>query len=144
MAADENKPEVSLLAGAQTLEVANLPPEGVIVPEAPDVQEPSLPTIGFYLSKFVLYIISGFILLFTILLFVQAKTTAGTTTIPDAATLNDTIFNRKLELVKLAQEEVKADRAYTLQIAQMILLNLLLPVLTAILGYIFGSTNRAR
>jgi hypothetical protein len=138
---EANKSDVSLLAGARPLEVENLPQEGVTVNEAPDVQEPSLPTIGFYLSKFVLYIISGFIVLFTLLLFVQAHNTAGTTTVPDAATISDTIFNRKLELVKLAQEEVKADRAYTLQIAQMILLNLLLPVLTAILGYIFGSSR---
>lgn len=139
---DENQSDVKFLAGTRLL-VDNLPKEGVTVNEGPDVKEPSLPTIGFYLSKFVLYIISGFIVLFTIFLFMQAKNSAGATAIPDAGTVSDSLFSRKLELVKLAQENVTADRAYTLQIAQMILLNLLLPVLTAILGYIFGS-NRAR
>jgi hypothetical protein len=142
-AGDENRSDVSFLAGIRTIEVENLPKEGVTVKEAPDVKEPSLPTIGFYLSKFVLYIIAGFIVLFSVFLSIQAINGAGTTTIPDAGTISDTLFSRKLELVKLAQEETKNDRAYTLQIAQMILLNLLLPVLTAILGYIFGS-NRGR
>ena len=145
---DENQTRSNVMGDVELLstsrvEVEKLPSEGILVKETPDVKEPSLPTIGFYLSKFVLYIISGFIGLFAVFLFIQAAKDSGATTIPDAATLSDTLFNRKLELVKLAQEETKNDRAYTLQIAQMILLNLLLPVLTAILGYIFGS-NRGR
>ncbi len=132
--------DVEMLSGSRVV-VEKLPSEGIEIREAPDVKEPSLPTIGFYLSKFVLYIIAGFIVLFTIFLFIQARNSAGTTTLPDAATLSDTVFARKLELIKLAQEQIAGDRAFTLQIAQMILLNLLLPVLTAILGYIFGSSR---
>ena len=34
----------------------------------------------------------------------------------------------------------QAERSFWMQFSQMILLNLLLPVLTAILGYVFGTT----
>lgn len=110
------------------LPLKEVPEEGVSLKDTPDVREPSLPMIGFYLSKFVLYIISGFIVLF---LFLKEAKGSGTITIPDAGTIPDSAFGRRLELIRLAQEEAKNDRAYTLQIAQMILLNLLLPVLTA-------------
>ncbi len=48
----------------------------------------------------------------------------------------------KLELVKLMQDEKKSGRDFIIQVWQMILLNLLLPVLTAILGYIFASNKK--
>lgn len=134
--------DVELLSGTRVA-VEKLPSQDMLVKELPDVQEPSLPMIGFYLSKFVLYIIAGFIVVFLIFFFVQENKNAGNVSFSNAATVSDTAFSRRLELLRLSQEEVKANRAHTLQIAQMILLNLLLPVLTAILGYIFGS-SRAR
>ena len=43
------------------------------------------------------------------------------------------------ELQKAQAEERTARRAYWMQIAQLVLINLLLPILTALLGYIFGT-----
>ncbi|MBW8684380.1 hypothetical protein [Chitinophaga rhizophila] len=54
----------------------------------------------------------------------------------------DTLIQRKIELVRYIQEEKKDYREFFLKICQMILLNLLLPIVTAILGYKVGaSTN---
>ncbi len=43
------------------------------------------------------------------------------------------------DLLKVYLEATNASREFWARIAQMILLNLLLPVLTALLGYVFGS-----
>lgn len=43
------------------------------------------------------------------------------------------------ELQKAQAEERTARRAFWMQIAQLVLINLLLPILTALLGYIFGT-----
>lgn len=42
-------------------------------------------------------------------------------------------------LLETAFQQQKDTRAFYIQIAQLILLNLLLPILTALLGYVFGS-----
>ncbi len=42
-------------------------------------------------------------------------------------------------LAKSLGEERAAERAFWLQVAQLVLINLLLPILTALLGYIFGT-----
>ena len=47
------------------------------------------------------------------------------------------------EIIHQLADQRAAFRAFWLQMAQLILLNLLLPLLTALLGYIFGTT-RAR
>jgi hypothetical protein len=43
------------------------------------------------------------------------------------------------EYAKDAHDHRQAFRLFWLQAAQLVLLNLLLPLLTALLGYIFGS-----
>jgi hypothetical protein len=43
------------------------------------------------------------------------------------------------EILKTYQEAVNASREFWMKLGQMTLLNLLLPVLTALLGYVFGS-----
>ena len=48
------------------------------------------------------------------------------------------------DITRQLAEERAAFRAFWLQIAQLILLNLLLPLLTALLGYIFGTSRAAR
>ena len=48
------------------------------------------------------------------------------------------------ELSKDAREFHQSFRAFWIQAAQLVLLNLLLPVLTALLGYIFGSQQGER
>jgi hypothetical protein len=45
------------------------------------------------------------------------------------------------ELQKDYQEANRSHRDFVVQISQMVLLNLLLPVLTALLGYVFGSRS---
>ncbi len=45
------------------------------------------------------------------------------------------------DLTRQIVDARQAQRAFWLQFAQMILLNLLLPVLTAILGYVFGASS---
>jgi hypothetical protein len=119
----------------------SLPKVYVGVDEMPDVKEPSLPIIGFNLSSFVLFIISGFILFLVIFLFTKEFDASPRIQIPNEANISDSTYVRKIELVRILQEEKKSYRDFTLQISQMILLNLLLPVLTAILGYIFASNK---
>ncbi len=50
---------------------------------------------------------------------------------------------QRIEAVQLLQkslaEERASHRAFWLQVAQLVLINLLLPILTALLGYIFGT-----
>jgi hypothetical protein len=42
-------------------------------------------------------------------------------------------------MLKTYQEVVNASREFWMKLGQMMLLNLLLPVLTALLGYVFAS-----
>jgi len=120
----------------------DLPSEIVEVAEEPVVREPSLPMIGFFLSKFVLWIISGFVLLLVIFLFVKQFDASPAIKIPSQVSTSDSTYKREFELIKLVQEEKKSYRDFIIQVSQMVLLNLLLPVLTAILGYIFASNSK--
>ncbi len=106
---------------------------------------PPLPKIGYRLSLFLLGIISIF-LLFLIFYMLFAKTDAASQINLSAQnnTTDTTAFKQKLSMIKILQDEHKASRDFVLQITQMVLLNLLLPVLTAILGYIFGSHYDAK
>ena len=45
------------------------------------------------------------------------------------------------EITRQIADAKQSERAFWMQFSQMILLNLLLPVLTAILGYVFGANN---
>ncbi|WP_419802912.1 hypothetical protein [Mucilaginibacter sp.] len=105
---------------------------------------PPLPKVGFKLSLFLLSIISVF-LLFLILYMLFVKTDASAQiTVPAQANIADSTFSKKLSIIKVLQEEKKASRDFVLQISQMVLLNLLLPILTAVLGYIFGSRSDSK
>ena len=119
----------------------SLPPVVVGVEEKPDVKEPSLPIIGFNLSSFLLIIISGFILFLAIYLSTNQFEASSLIQIPKEANISDSTYARKIELIRMIQEEKKSYREFTVQMSQMVLLNLLLPVLTAILGYIFASSK---
>lgn len=119
----------------------SLPTVMVGVEEKPDVKEPSLPIIGFNLSSFVLLIISGFILFLAIYLSIKQFEASPLIQIPTEPNIPDSTYARKIELIRMIQEEKKSYREFTVQMAQMVLLNLLLPVLTAILGYIFASNK---
>jgi hypothetical protein len=132
----QNLPEVHVTADPR-----NLPLTNVAVNDSAKATEPSLPVIGLQLSRFVLIIISGFILILVVLLFVKEFDASNNIQIPAVANIPDSTYSKKIELVKLLQEEKKNYRDFVIQITQMVLLNLLLPVLTAILGYIFGSNK---
>lgn len=118
-----------------------LPPVVVGVEEKPDVKEPSLPVIGFNLSSIVLFIISGFILFLAMYLSLNQFEASSLIQIPTQTNISDSTYARKIELIRIIQEEKKSYRDFTMQMSQMVLLNLLLPVLTAILGYIFASNK---
>jgi|JI10StandDraft_1071094.scaffolds.fasta_scaffold03047_20 Na+/H+ antiporter NhaC len=113
-------------------------------PENRDVVgEPSITQIGSRLSNFILYIISGFLLFIVIYLLFDMTNASDSITIHNNNNLADSlIFNRNLEVLKLQQEEASRKREFIINISQMVLLNLLLPTLTAILGYIFASNSK--
>jgi hypothetical protein len=48
------------------------------------------------------------------------------------------------DIEKQADEEDQAFRAYWMQVSQMILLNIFFPLLTALLGYIFGTQQASK
>ena len=101
-----------------------------------------LANVGFVLSKFILIIISGYILFLIIYLLHMAMSQTGQIDINAVAQMTDSsAFNRHMTAIKAIQENSKAQRDFVTQTSQMVLLNLLLPTLTAILGYIFGSTK---
>jgi hypothetical protein len=101
------------------------------------------------LSTLVLIIIAGFILGLMIIIFY--KPIEGTSAITylhqnglqDSTLVNykDSAFAHSIEIIKHIQEEKKDYREFILKISQMVLLNLLLPVLTAVLGYKLGSKD---
>jgi hypothetical protein len=103
-----------------------------------------LPRAGFNLAKMLLYIIGGYMLFLIVLFTFNTFDASKQITELSGNITNDTVFSQRLELIKLVQEEKKNFRDLVLQLSQMILLNLLLPVLTAILGYIFGSKEDRR
>ena len=56
--------------------------------------------------------------------------------------LSDSLyFRHQLDLAAVAQDEKKEFREFFLKICQTVLLNLLLPTLTATLGYKLGTSN---
>jgi hypothetical protein len=68
-------------------------------------------------------------------------------TIKEIATLRDIDLERLRllrEIAKDIRDYHQAFRSFWLQAGQLILLNLLLPILTALLGYIFGSAQSGR
>ena len=54
-------------------------------------------------------------------------------------TISDSLIIGKTTLVKYLQEEKKDYRYFFLQLCQMVLLNLLLPIVTAIMAYRIGA-----
>jgi hypothetical protein len=101
------------------------------------------------LSTIVLLIIAGFVFCIICLILVQSFESSHDIRILsqnsyEEATRNsfrDSTFAHTLEMIKRVQEENKEYRDLILKLTQMVLLNLLLPILTAVLGYKFGSKN---
>ncbi|MFZ5910704.1 MAG: hypothetical protein ACOYYU_11885 [Chloroflexota bacterium] len=110
--------------------------------EAPASEIPPLARAGVDLAKWVFVIVSVFIVVALALLawnevgLFQMETSYTQQLKPDMSTAE---MNMVKEFIAQLEVQRKAFREFWLQFLQMILLNLLLPVLTAILGYIFGS-----
>jgi hypothetical protein len=101
---------------------------------------PPLAGVGFTLAKWILCIMSGFILLAGVGLFVHEWHHANIikTSYEGCANKGQSCapMEAGIEKIKLQRKEF---REFWLQGSQLVLLNLFLPTLTAILGYIFGS-----
>ncbi|WP_299288474.1 hypothetical protein [uncultured Mucilaginibacter sp.] len=100
--------------------------------------------IGYHLARIVLAIISIFLIFLIFYILLQKPNNIPKIDLGSQGNLTDSTFNRNFRLIQLAQENNKASRDFIIQISQMVLLNMLLPILTAILGYIFGSHSETR
>lgn len=113
---------------------------------------PPLPAAGVNLTKRVLWILSGVLILLISALIYQeyqfaevaadgVRSTIGTAAMQVLMTESVEHMKARQELVREYGQMVTAARDFAAKMAQMILLNLLLPVLTALLGYVFASKS---
>lgn len=100
--------------------------------------------IGYHLARLVLAMIAAFLIFLMVYIFLNLPKHSSTLDYKTLVNLPDSILNRRLNMIKSIQTEGKDSRDFVIQISQMVLLNILLPILTAILGYIFGSHNETK
>lgn len=109
------------------------------VPTEAPVSDPPLPAIqkaGVYLTWGVLGMITLFVAVMLGYLWRSDPASALPLTVATGSAPDTVRF-------RLHAAEQTAFRDFWLKILQMVLLNVLLPVLTALLGYIFGTQSRA-
>ncbi len=105
----------------------------------------ALPRAGFVLAKIILTIMSGYLIFLILYIGFGKPDSLEKIDITSRSFASDSsTFAHQQALLQIFQTEKKNSRDFIVQISQMILLNLLLPTLTAILGYIFGSREEAR
>jgi len=93
---------------------------------------------GLKLSSYIIAIMALYILVLVV--YLVTKSAASPALYLSAEKyISDTTFSRRLQLLQAYQESYQNSRAFEKDMSQMVLLNLLLPILTAILGYIFGT-----
>ena len=100
---------------------------------SPQVEKlPPIQQAGYKLAKIVLIIIAAYVaFLIGLFLFTELH-------------VNNHILNEGKATLLTPEEEMsekESYRSFIMNISQLVLLNLLLPILTAILGYIFGSNE---
>lgn len=100
--------------------------------------------IGYHLARIVLAMIAAFLIFLMVYIFLNLPKHSSALDYKTLVNLPDSILNRRLNMIKSIQTEGKDSRDFVIQISQMVLLNILLPILTAILGYIFGSHNETK
>ncbi len=100
--------------------------------------------IGYHLARLVLAMIAAFLIFLMVYIFLNLPKHSSALDYKTLVNLPDSILNRRLNMIKSIQTEGKDSRDFVIQISQMVLLNILLPILTAILGYILGSHNEAK
>ncbi len=99
---------------------------------------PPITKVGYRLALYILSIISVCIICLLILVSVKSFDASDKINISPTG-VSDSTFSQQQEIIRALQEEKKSYRDFIIQLSQTILLNLLLPILTAVLGYIFGS-----
>lgn len=103
---------------------------------------------GVQLARYVLMAAAVFLSLLLVVIVVSEQTSGGRLSqlyelVSTASSEGDsTAVNHILGLLEEARADREATRAFILEVLQMVLLNTILPVLTALLGYIFGSRQR--
>jgi hypothetical protein len=136
-----NTPATVSLQGAR--EVEPKPPQGTSASRMSELEK-----AGVYLAWGVLSMITVLSLLLVILIAVGefSRTSQDIEALQNLISAIGKKANPTAEEIKLANDTFqlirdarKASREFWISLSQLILLNLLLPVLTAILGYIFGS-----
>jgi hypothetical protein len=101
---------------------------------------------GLQLSKLVLYIMAGFLLFvcsFLIMDIVKSPKSVNIDQLLKIPISDTALLSKRLEVVRTYHEQTKDSQLFLKEMSQMVLLNLLLPILTALLGYIFGSREEA-
>jgi hypothetical protein len=107
-------------------------PEEVSVPVEAQVSDlPPLPKAGVSLARWLLIIISSFVVLMVVWIVVSESLYFHW--------ISSQHSSLQTEDVNAIIREHETFREFWLKIFQMVLLNTLLPVLTAVLGYVFGS-----
>ncbi len=132
-------------ANSDTINIASLSKANILSEvenKKPVSAKLTLPSIGLSLTKIVLIIIGVFILFIIFYLLFDKPCASNCLTIPDKNLSDSLTFNRNLEVLKLHQVESEKKREFLLQISQLVLLNLLLPIVTGLLGHIFSSGKR--
>ncbi|MGI4804598.1 MAG: hypothetical protein ACRYFL_07505 [Janthinobacterium lividum] len=99
--------------------------------------------IGYHLARLVLAMISIFLIFLIVYIFLNLPSRHSQIDYKSLINLPDSVLEKKLAAIKTIQTDEKESRDFVIQISQMVLLNILLPILTAILGYIFGSHSES-
>lgn len=95
--------------------------------------------VGFRLAKFAFWILVGYLAFQAFwVIYVSLEASSSIDKLLNTQ-INDANLQAKKDLITTLVNEKKEYREFVLKNAQMVLLNLLLPVITALLGYIFGS-----
>lgn len=132
------------------LDVSSLPEDNPEQPNRSGKSDPQVTPldaksrIGYHLARLVLLMISVFLIFLMIYIFINLSDTHSNIDYKSLINLPDSSLNKKLTIIKSIQSENKESRDFVIQISQMVLLNILLPILTAILGYIFGSHSETK
>ena len=142
--ANEPEPAPELGVPAPGIKVGDLSGAPSESPQqAPPVKQAKyLDWAGVNLATMVLYMMAGFVILMLVFAFVSER---------QASALLETAFAKFVQTpgdsasFKLASEQLtahqQAGREYLQEITRTVLLNVLLPVLTALLGYVFGKQS---
>lgn len=100
--------------------------------------------IGYHLARIVLAMIGAFLIFLILYILLNLPAQHSQLDYKSLSNLPDSVLSNRLTIIKTVQADEKESRDFVIQISQMVLLNILLPILTAILGYIFGSHSESK